>query len=229
MLIDKLLASAIRLWLKSQVSTTDNLSIKIASQDRKIVRGIIPKVFIGATNTIYQGLHFSKLEIIGNNIKVNLPQVIKRKPLQLLEPVVINLQALLQAKDLQNSLDSPLLKAGLTDIWHRFLLLNKISLELERVDYKWDRLLLLDSGISWTGKYLQQDGKFASINMVTNIELDNAHSLILSPLKIITVPELLLNINKKLVLDLGTQVAIDSFNLNPEYLSIKGTITVFPG
>ena len=117
MLIDKLLSGAVRLWLQSQVSAIDNLNLQIIGKDKQILRGYIPQVFISATNAIYQGVSISKLEIVGNNIKFNLPQVVKRKPLQLLEPIKIEIEVLLKEIDLQKSLSSPLLAAGLTDLW----------------------------------------------------------------------------------------------------------------
>lgn len=228
MAIAKLLSNAVRLWLKSQVSQTDNLNIKIKSQNREIIQGSIPEVFISATNTIYQGLHCSELEVVGNNIKVNLAQIIKRKPLQLLEPIAIDLRLLLQEIDLQNSLSSPLLSTGLTDLWHRFLVSNYEQLELNESKYEWDRLSLLGSGISFAGKYDRPNLPSTSIGITTNIQLNDAHSLLLSPLEIVTIPELVLNYRDRFILDLGTQVSITYFNLTPQYLLLKGKITVFP-
>jgi hypothetical protein len=228
MLINNLLSSVVRLWLKSQVSTIDNLNVKIGGKKQQILQGSIPEVFISATNPIYQGLHFSELELIGSNIKFNLSQILKRKSLQLLEPIVVNLKVLLQEKDLQNSLSSPLLTAALSDLWTRFLVVNNIKPTLDKSSYQWEHLSLLESGISFTGKSHQQNHDSTFISVTTQIELNNAHTLFLSPLEIMTIPELSLKISNSLVLDLGTQVFITHCHLTPQYLSLKGTITIFP-
>lgn len=228
MVIDKLLSSVVKLWLKSQVSKVDNLQFKITGSEQQILQGLIPEIFVSATNVIYQGIHFSELDLRGNNIKFNLTQVIKKKPLNLLEPIVINLKVLLQEVDLQNSLSSPLLTSGLTDLWTRFLLLNHLQLKPHQSIYQWEHLSLLESGLSFAGKYYQLNQDPVSIGITTQIELNNPHTLFLLPLETITIPELSLSSSDRLIVDLGTQVSLTDFSLTPKYLLLKGTITVFP-
>ena len=227
MLIDRLLKSAVRLWIQSQVSAIDNLNLKIIGKDKQILQGYIPQVFISATNTIYQGIQISKLEIVGNNIKFNLPQVIKRKPLQLLEPIIIKIEVFLKEIDFQKSLSSPLLAAGLTDLWSRFLIPDITQLVKNNERYQWNNLSLSKARLFFKGNYRKLENDDLSIGIDTLIELNDSHTLLLSPVKIITIPELPIT-ETELILDLGTQVSIARLEITEEHLLVRGTITVFP-
>ena len=227
MLIDKLLSGAIRLWLQSQVSAVENLEVKIAGKDRQILQGSIPEVFLGATHGIYQGIHLSELAIKGTNIEFNLPQVLKRKPLKLLEPIVVDIKVLLLETDLQNSLSSPLFASGLTALWSRFVIPNSVNHE-NSDRYQWHDLSLSESGISFRGNYNQSKGDSHLVSLHSDIRLYNNHTLLLSPQEIITIPELPVAATDELLFDLGTQVTITQLEITSEYLMLRGTITVFP-
>lgn len=228
MLIDKLLSGAVRLWLQSQVSAIDNLNLQIIGKDKQILRGYLPQVFISATNAIYQGVQISKLEIVGNNIKFNLPQVVKRKPLQLLEPIKIEIEVLLKEIDLQKSLSSSLLATGLTDLWNRFLMPDLASLNTKNELYQWNYLSLSEGRLFFKGNYGKLEYDDLPIGINTRIELKNSHTLLLSPVKIITIPELPITETENLTLDLGKQVLIARLEITEEHLLVRGTITVFP-
>lgn len=225
--IDKLLSGAVRLWLQSQVSTVDDLNLKILGKNSQIIRGYIPQVFISATDVVYQEIQISKLEIVGNNIKFNLPQVVKIKPLQLLEPIVIKIEVLLKEIDLQKSLSSPLLAAGLSDLWHRFLIPNMASL-VPKEHYQWNSLSLSEAKLCFKGTYKKLKNDDLPIGMDTKIELNDPHTLLLSPVKIITIPELPVTKTENLTVDLGKQVSIARLEITEEHLLLRGTITVFP-
>lgn len=226
--IDKLLSGAVRLWLQSQVSTIDNLNLKIVGKNKQILRGYIPQVFISATNVVYQDVRISKLEIVGNNIKFNLPQVVKRKPLQLVEPIVIKIEVLLKEIDLQKSRSSPLLAAGLTDLWSRFITSDLASLASNKDRYQWNFLSLSEARLCCRGTYKKLENDDLPIGMDTKIELNDSHTLLLSPLKIITIPELPITETENLTLDLGKQVSIARLEITEKHLFVRGTITVFP-
>lgn len=226
--IDKLLSGAVRLWLQSQVSTVDNLNLKIVGKNKQILRGYIPQVCISATDVVYQEIQISRLEIVGNNIKFNLPQVVKRKPLQLVEPIVIKIEVLLKEIDLQKSLSSPILAAGLTDLWSCFLTSDLASLASKKEHYQWNFLSLSEARLCCQGTYKKLENDDLPIGMDTEIELNDSHTLLLSPVKIITIPELPITETENLTVDLGTQVSIAQLEITEEYLFVRGTITVFP-
>ena len=227
MLIDKILSRAMQLWVKSQVSAIDKLNIKIFSKDRQIIKGSIPKVVIEAKNVVYQQLHISKIKIEGTNIKVNLSQIIKKKPLRLLQPIVIKIRVFLTEEDLKQSLASPLLSAGLTDIWNRLLSSYEIETNEIHTSYQWNEFSLSKSLIQFDGVSLNPENNYEIKNSI-KIEIDSTNSLLILPISIITIPEQNFNIDRCVTLNLGNQTSITDLEITSEYLSIEGTITVFP-
>lgn len=120
-LISRVLSPAVQLWLRSQVEQIQGLQVKIQAGDRQILSGYIPQVEVKADRLVYQGLHLSQLQLRAESIRINLGQVLRGKPLQLLEPVPVNLELRLQESDLNASLGSPLMVAAVADLLHRLL------------------------------------------------------------------------------------------------------------
>ncbi|NJR41187.1 MAG: DUF2993 domain-containing protein [Leptolyngbyaceae cyanobacterium CSU_1_4] len=106
--IRKALAPAVRLWLRSQVESVEELDFQIEGSDRQILAGCIPKVAIGARRAVYQGLHLSQIELTGENIRINLGQILQGKSLRLLSVVPISGSLAWEESDLNASLQSPL-------------------------------------------------------------------------------------------------------------------------
>lgn len=119
--ISKVLTPAVRLWLRSQVEHVEELQVQIESGDRQILSGCIPQIALSAKNAIYQGLALSEIQLTGQNIRVNAGQIVRGKPLRLLEPIAIQGSVLLAATDLNSSLNAPLLKAGVTEFLQTLL------------------------------------------------------------------------------------------------------------
>jgi hypothetical protein len=111
-LISRVLAPAVQFWLKSQAEQVEQLHVTIQARDRQLLSGTIPQITLLAQRVIYQGLHLSDIDLTGTNIRVNLPQVLQGKALQLLEPIVVNGKILLHEADLNASLTAPLLAAA---------------------------------------------------------------------------------------------------------------------
>ncbi|BAU11233.1 hypothetical protein LEP3755_17260 [Leptolyngbya sp. NIES-3755] len=120
-LISKVLAPAVRLWLRSQVEHVEDLHVEITAGDRQILSGYIEQLEISAKNAIYQGLALNQIQLTGQNIRVNAGQIVRGKPLQLLEPIRIQGSVLLEEADLNTSLKAPLLKAGVTEFLQTLL------------------------------------------------------------------------------------------------------------
>jgi len=120
-LISKVLAPAVRLWLRSQVEHVEDLHVEITAGDRQILSGYIEQIEISAKNAIYQGLALNQIQLTGQNIRVNAGQIVRGKPLQLLEPIRIQGSVLLEEADLNTSLKAPLLKAGVTEFLQTLL------------------------------------------------------------------------------------------------------------
>ncbi len=115
-LISSVLAPAVRLWLRSQVESVAELQFQLEGGDRQLLSGYLPKVSIAARQAVYQGLHLSQVALTGENIRVNFGQVLRGKPLQLLEVVPVFGNLTLHQRDLTASLQAPLLATALSDL-----------------------------------------------------------------------------------------------------------------
>lgn len=114
-IVSRVLSPAIRLWLRSQVESVQDLQFQIEGSDRQILSGYIPHVAIAARRAVYQGFHLSQVRLTAEGIQVNLGQVLKGKPLRLLAIVPVSGEALLQQSDLTASLQAPQIASAVTD------------------------------------------------------------------------------------------------------------------
>lgn len=131
-LISRALKPAVQFWLRSQVEQIEALQVEITAGDRQILSGYIEQVTLFAKNAIYQGLVLNQIELTGQNIRVNAGQILRGKPLQLLEPIQIAGSVLLEAADLNASLNAPLLKAGVTEFLQTLLRSGAAGISSER-------------------------------------------------------------------------------------------------
>ncbi len=115
-LLRNVLIPALQFWLRSQAEQVETLHLDIQGGDRQIMSGYIPQVAIAATSVIYQGLHLSELAVQGRNIRINLGQVVRGKPLKLLEIVPVEAQLQVSEADLNTSLATPLLADAIRDV-----------------------------------------------------------------------------------------------------------------
>ncbi|NJL91981.1 MAG: DUF2993 domain-containing protein, partial [Coleofasciculaceae cyanobacterium SM2_1_6] len=74
------------------------------------------QVDLTATHAVYQELHLSEVALTGKNIKINLRQILRGKPIQLREPIALTGQLKLTAPDLEASLSAPLLATALDEL-----------------------------------------------------------------------------------------------------------------
>lgn len=115
--VSKVLSSAVRLWLRSQVESAEVLDFQIEGGDRQILSGYIPNVVIAARRAVYRGLHLSQVGLTGETIRINLGQVLKGKPLKLLNIVPVHGSLSWDEADLNASLKSPLLMDALAEFF----------------------------------------------------------------------------------------------------------------
>ncbi|MGL5034289.1 MAG: LmeA family phospholipid-binding protein, partial [Microcystaceae cyanobacterium] len=115
-LISKILSPALGLWLRSQVEQIEKLDINIEGKDGQILRGYVPQVSLKSYRAIYQGLQLGKVLVKGENIRINIGQVIKGKPFQLLEPIQVSGELQLAQTDLEASLNSEILTNAFTEL-----------------------------------------------------------------------------------------------------------------
>ena len=251
--IAKIISLAIRLWLRSQTDRLEHLEVKITGKNRQILTGYIPKVALAIEGAIYQGLHFTQGCIIGENIRINLGQVIKGKPLQLLEPIAVTGEVLLAERDLQTSLNSSLLSKALKDF-----LLNLVSTpqdpedsnrdlqnesnqdnyldchqnnsnfdrNLEEWQIDWQNIEIQPPEIFLTGIVTTPEKNATPLRLRAGLELVSPSQLRLFPLAIES--SFLKQTPDEFHFDLGSEVQLEALNLSSGQIFIKGGIIVNP-
>jgi hypothetical protein len=224
--IAKLLSGAVKLYLRSQVEAVEALQVKILGKSKQILQGYIPQVLLSCDRAVYQGLHLSQVQLNGTNIAVNLPEVIKRQPLKLLEAVFVEIQLKLGAADLQASLDSALLQSGLSDLWQMILTSQKnYSPELIKLKVEWQTIAIANNQLNFAGIYQDALGEIKTIALSTGVNLANAHTLCLSSLKI-TSNLSSDSLKRELEIDLGTDIALQELTIESEQILCRGKIRI---
>ena len=266
-MINKVISTAVKLWLRSQVNKAEDLQVTITGSNRQILKGYIPEVFLTCSKGVYQGLHLSQIELTGTNIAFNVTEVVKhRKPLKLLEPVLVDITVLLAAVDLQASLASSLLSDGLTDFLSSLLATqknralhhdrmietdaeNSVSsdrpiiplipqiynsqnstpeLNINNCQITWSTIAIAEQKLNLKGILINSTGKTIELNIAAGLTLADSHTLLLSPLQIETIPELAIDFEDRLKIDLGTEVAIAELSIQSDRICCFGKITVLP-
>ncbi len=226
-MISKLLSTAVKLYLRSQVEQAEDLQLKILGKNQQILQGYIPQILLSCSCTVYQGLYLRQIELNGSNISFNLAEVMRKKPLKLLEPVMVEIQLRLDAADLQASLNSPLLQSGLSDLWQMVLSIQQIdaSSVLANLAIEWQSIAIANEGLNLTGRYQDALGE-QEFALSTGINLPDSHTLCLSPLKIIDQSFAFAEIHNELKIDLGTNVALEQLVIESEQIICSGKIKI---
>ncbi len=120
-IIGRVLPAAVKLWLRSQVEQVDELSLALEGRDRDILSGYLPGVSVSAAQAVYRGIHIGQLQLSAQDIRVNIGQVLRGKPLRLLKVFPVLGEVSLTADGLNASLDSPLLDEGLRNFWRSLI------------------------------------------------------------------------------------------------------------
>ncbi len=230
-IISKVLSPALRLLLRSQVEQIEELQIQIQGRDRQILGGYIPGVSLNSRQAVYQGLHLRNVHLNGENIRINIGQVLKGKPLQLLEPIQMSAEVCLQENDLQASLTSPTLANALTELLIVLLEMNGIShlnQFSENYQVSWQEITLNPDKFTLIGTLIDQQGKTNSIHIRAGLVLMNSHMLNLAPIHLEVLPDLLTNSITDYQVDLGTDVELQSLKLTDGQLFCSGHLVIRP-
>ena len=216
-MISKILSTAVKLYLRSQVERAEHLKVKISGGNKQILTGYIPQVGLSCSHAVYQGLYLSRVELRGADIAFNLPEVLKKQPLKLIEPVFVDLEVRLSAADLQASLDSPLLQSGIKDLWQMIATQDRSN----NSAIEWITIAIANQELHLTGIY--QDTGIQQL-VSTEISLADSHTLCLSSLKIVNASST--EEIDALKIDLGTDVAIERLVIEPEQILCAGKIRI---
>lgn len=229
-----MLSPAVRLWLRSQVQQVSSLEVKISGSDRQILTGYIPRVALKACEAVYQGLHLSQIQLVGESISINLGQVLRGKPLRLLEPLPVTGELLLQEIDLNASLQAAILVDGLTeflitllqtgflpDLSNSWITERQFSWQNPQVKIKAGQVVI-------SATLIPTNGDPMPIVICTGFQLVNGHELQLDKPEIQMPLGSPLKVLNECRLDLGPEVAIEELTLIPGQLICRGRINVMP-
>ena len=219
------LSPAVQLWLRSQVQHVDELKVKIEGSDRQIFSGAIPKVTAAARGAVYRGLHLTEIAIEGAGIRINLGQVIKGKPLRLLESFpVFGVLRLIQA-DLNESLKAPLLADALSEFLLPLLPLTERKQPLKLQNSQ----IVIDAGLlTLSAVIVCADDMQIPFVLRTNLQMASRHELMFENPEIEVAKKLNRNILNSFKIDFGPEVEIEELILNPGEIVCRGGIRVLP-
>jgi LmeA-like phospholipid-binding len=223
-IVGSVLAPACWVWLRSQVSHVDDLRVEIAGGSRQILGGRIPRVAVGAVGAIYQGLSLGSIDLIAEDIRINLPQVIKGQPLCLLAPIGVVADVKFSERDLQASLAAPLLSQAITDLLGQIL-----AADLAQSDWQidWQHLQIVPQTLTLQGNLTLGD-RTAPIEIAMGIAIHDGHLLDINPLNITCALDLPGKDITSHQIDLGTEVDITQLTLQAGTLHCQGRIQVNP-
>jgi len=230
-LIGKVLAPALRFWLRSQVETVKTLELDIEGQDGQILRGHVPGVQLNTEQALYRGLQLGKVLLRGENIRINIGQIIKGKPLRLLEPIQVWGTVQLSAQDLQASLTSEVLSSALQELLVALLQNQGIEDAPQRLaayTFTWQAIALQEQGFTLQGWTALGQEKPAPLVIRAQLSLGDGKTLYLRHLNLEGVPILGSGNIADITLDLGTDVELEAINLSSEELSCLGHLLIRP-
>jgi hypothetical protein len=236
-MISTIVSLAIQLWLRSQVEHSEDLQVKVTGGDRQILSGYAPRVMISARNVIYQGLHLSQIHLAGKGIRVNLGQVLRGKPFQLLESIPVQVDLVLQEVDLNASLQTPLLATALAEILVTLLQAGGLTdviagPDKQSINLRDPKIFIDTDQLTLETTLMPASGNPISAAIRAGLQLENDHVLRLG------CPQWLPHIKAKrgfpledledFKLDLGPEVALQELTLRPGQITCHGCITVVP-
>lgn len=222
-IITQVLTTAVKLWLRAQVSQISELEVEIKASDRQLLSGRIPSVSIFATHAVYQGLLITQIQLIAENIRINIGSVLKGKPLRLLQTVPVVGDLIVDEKDLNASLSSNLLSTALSDLLVKVL----PTYYPQSQPINWQEIILDNNQIILRGMRVT-NSETTPLDICLGLQLLSGHELKVAHIQIQPDQGDILEDNHEYNLDLGSDVDIQELTLIPGKLVCRGRINVNP-
>ncbi|QLE43997.1 DUF2993 domain-containing protein [Nostoc sp. C052] len=222
-IITQVLTTAVKLWLRAQVSQISELEVEITASDRQLFSGRIPSVSIFATHPVYQGLQITQIKLTAENIRINIGSVLKGKSLRLLETVPVVGDLIIDEKDLNASLSSDLLSTALSDLLVKVLPTHYPQTQ----SINWQEILLGNNQIILRGLRVT-NSETTPLEICLGLQLLSGHELQVALIPIQPTQADMLEDNHEYNLDLGSDVDIQELTLIPGKLVCRGKINVNP-
>lgn len=237
-LMSTVLSPAVRFWLRSQLEHVEDLQLTIEAGDRQLLSGCISRVSVSAHNAVYRGLHLSEVSLVGKEIRTNLAQVVRGKPLRLLEAFPIVGELLLSEADLNTSLQAPLLAQGVIKFLLTLLradgdeddaLRQRSAAEIRLQD---PQVVLGDGLVTLAATLVTVSGQPTSVVVRTGLRLSNGNQLHLDrphwlPHKKARQGFPLRDLDG-FAFDLGPDVSLQTLSVEVGQLRCQGQIMVTP-
>ncbi len=230
-LISKILSPAIKLWLRSQVETVEVLNLEIEGKDRQILRGYVPGVALNSEQAVYRGLQLGRVAVRGENIRVNIGQVIKGKPLQILEPIRIEGEVRLFQYHLQNSLTSELLGGAFQELLIAVLEqqgIDEAAAVLKPFEFTWQTIALRPQSFELQGEVIFPTGESQAVCLSASLHCPDPKTLHLDNIQLMGLPTIAQQELKTLQVDLGDDVNIEALHLDEGELRCLGRLFIRP-
>lgn len=222
-IITKLLKTALQLWLKAQVSQVSQLEVDLKASDRQLLSGCIPWVSIFATHAVYQGLHITQIKLAAENIQINIGQILKGQPLQLLQVVSVVGELIAQETELNASLSSELLSTALKDLLVK--LLPEYCQNAKSIF--WQKIILENQQITLNA-ILASTGEPIPLEISFSLKLLSGQELQVSQINVIQNGSLILESSDNYNFHLGSDVDLQELSLIPGQLVCRGQVNVNP-
>lgn len=230
--ISRVLAPALGFWVRSQLDHVEDLQIAIEAGDRQILAGGIQRVSAAASKAVYQGLHFSQIQVVGQDIQTNLGQLLRGKPLRLLRAFPVTGEVTLTEADLNASLNAPLLADAVTHFLLSFIQPSAAtpeplseSAQLRDVDVQFG-----SNALTFTGS-LVQDGVATAIAIRTRLTIKKGNLLKLEGFQHQRSVADLISTDEcptSFTIPLGADVYLETLSIEADHLLCRGKITVVP-
>lgn len=222
-IITNVLTTALKLWLRAQVSHVSQLEVDIKASDRQLLSGRIPWVSISASNAVYQGLHITRIQLVAEKIQINIGAVLKGQPLRLLAPVPVVGELLVDQKDLNSSLSSELLSTALNEVLVK--LLPEHCLQSKPIS--WQKIILENHRII-LGAILARPSENTPLEISLGLDLLSNRELRLLQIQVLENGSSLVEGNDNYDIDLGSDVDIQELSVIPAQLVCRGKVNVNP-
>lgn len=241
-LIRRILNPAVRLWLRSQVEEAKEIQFQLEGNDRHLLTGQIAPVFVSGKGIVYQGLHLSEVKLKAETIQINLGQVMRGKPIRLLEPIRAWGELQLQEADLNASIASPLLGSvlgELLDQWAAPLQSLGILASSSEASSHWQRIeihfqdqrLILQTQLGVLDRNDPALAAWVPLVLHAQVTLANPQTIVLQDLEwtcdrgdiqnaLATTPHL--------TIALGSDAAIQTLTLEPGQVTCEMHIMIHP-
>lgn len=227
-IVSRFLSPALQFWLKSQLEQIGQLKVKIEGGDRQIITGKIPQVSVLASDVIFRGLYLTEVELFATGIRINIGQIIKGKPLRILESFPIFCQIKLLESDFNASLQSALLTKAIIEFLTSLLpqyFLENLEQPIELSDHKAE---IFTGKLNFSTNLMSKIRQNDIVTLNTELKLSRSDELLFENLNLEVSQQTNYKFSDNIRVNLGSDVELEELKLESGQLSCRGRLIVNP-